>query len=124
MIILKHKFTNDILFKMLFVKYPHLLKKLVAVLLGISLDSIMDFIIRNAEIPPETYGDKFCRLDISMTVNGQRCDLEVQVDDEGDYPERSLFFIGRVNTLLHCPNLVVPELSSAGQLNLNMLHWR
>jgi len=32
---LKYKFTNDTLFKMLFVKYPELLKKLVAVLLRI-----------------------------------------------------------------------------------------
>ena len=95
MTILKHKFTNDILFKMLFVKYPHLLKRLVAVLLGISTDSIKDFTIRNPEMPPESLGDKFCRLDISMTVNGQRIDLEVQVDDEGDYLERSLFHWAR-----------------------------
>jgi predicted transposase/invertase (TIGR01784 family) len=92
---LKHKFTNDILFKMLFVKYPHLLKKLVAVLLGVSLDSIKDFTIRNPEMPPESLGDKFCRLDISMTVNEQRIDLEVQVEDEKDYPERSLFHWAR-----------------------------
>ena len=95
MTILKHKFTNDILFKMLFVKYPHLLKKLVAVLLSIPIDSIKDFTIRNPEMPPESLGDKFCRLDISMTVNKQRIDLEVQVDDEGDYPERSLFHWAR-----------------------------
>ena len=88
---LQHKLTNDILFKMLFVKYPELLKKLVAELLSIKYTDIKDFQIRNDEIPPETIGDKFCRLDINMEVNGQRVDLEVQVDNEGNYPERSLF---------------------------------
>ena len=92
---LKHKFTNDILFKLLFVKYPKLLKKLVAVLLKIPLDSIKNFEITNPEIPPEVLDGKFCRLDISMKVGGQLVDLEVQVEDEGDYPERSLYYWAR-----------------------------
>jgi predicted transposase/invertase (TIGR01784 family) len=46
-------------------------------------------------MPPESLGDKFCRLDINMTVNGQRVDLEIQVDDEGDYPERAMFYWAR-----------------------------
>ena len=52
---------------MLFVQYPELLKKLVADLLGIPLQSIGQFVIRNPEMPPENLGDKFCRLDINMT---------------------------------------------------------
>jgi predicted transposase/invertase (TIGR01784 family) len=93
--LLEHKLTNDILFKMMFVKYPELLKKLVAVLLSIPLDSITEFEIANPEIPPEALGEKFCRLDINMVVNGQRVDLEVQVSDEGDSPERSLYYWAR-----------------------------
>jgi len=92
---LKYKFTNDILFKMLFVQYPDLLKKLVAALLSIPFESIEEFVITNPEMPPEVMGEKFCRLDINMTVNGQRVDLEIQVDDEGDYPERSLYYWAR-----------------------------
>ena len=37
-------------------------------------------------MPPESLEDRFCRLDINMTVNGQRVDLEIQVNDEGDFP--------------------------------------
>ena len=88
---LEHKLTNDLLFKMLFVKYPDLLKQLVAELLGIEYESIEQFNITNPEMPPETLGDKFCRLDINMVVDGQRVDLEIQVENEGNYPERSLF---------------------------------
>ncbi len=75
---LEYTFKNDTLFKMLFVKYPNLLKRLVAVLLGIHFDSITQFAIRNPEMPPESLGDKFCRLDINMVVDGQRVDIEIQ----------------------------------------------
>ncbi len=92
---LKYTFKNDTLFKMVFVKYPDLLRRLVAELLGIRLESIRDFVITNPEMPPEAIGDKFCRLDINMTVDGQKVDLEIQVADEGDYPERSLYYWAR-----------------------------
>lgn len=92
---LQYTFKTDTLFKMLFVKYPELLKELVASLLGISSGSIGQFTIKNPEMPPENLGDKFCRLDINMTVNGQQVDLEVQVSNEGDYPERVMYYRAR-----------------------------
>ena len=92
---LRYKFTNDTLVKTLFVQHPLLLRKLVAELIKIPFESIARFEIRNPEMPPETLGEKFCRLDINMEVNGQRLDLEVQVDDEGNYPDRSLFYWAR-----------------------------
>ena len=56
---LEYTFKNDTLFKMLFVKYPDLLKRLVAVLLGIRLESIGQFEITNPEMPhtPAYHGD-------------------------------------------------------------------
>ena len=92
---LKYKLTNDTLFKMMFVKYPNLLKRLVAELLGIQVGSIEKLTVRNPNIPPEEVGKKFCQLDINMTVDGQLVDLEIQVNDEGDYPERSLYYWAR-----------------------------
>jgi predicted transposase/invertase (TIGR01784 family) len=93
---LEYTFTNDTLFRMLFVQYPDLLKRLVTALLGIPYDSIEEFAISNTEMPPDSFGEKFCRLDINMILDGQRVDLEVQVANEGDYPERSLFYWARV----------------------------
>jgi len=93
---LEYTFKTDTLFKMLFVKHTDLLKQLVSELLEIRLESIGEFFITNPEMPPESMGDKFCRLDINMTVNGQRVDLEIQVRNEGDYPERTLFNWARV----------------------------
>ena len=88
---LEYTFKSDILFTMLFVKHPNLLKRLVAVLLAIPLASIEEFIITNSEMPPEEIGKKFCRLDINMRVNGNQVNLELQVRNEGNYPERTLF---------------------------------
>jgi predicted transposase/invertase (TIGR01784 family) len=129
---LKHKFTDDVLFKMLFVKVPVLLKKLVAELLGLSLESIEEFDIRNPETPPENLGDKFCRLDINMTVNGQRVDLEVQVNDEGDFPERSLYYwareyssallAGQNNTYSSLPKTIIISIVNFKMFNCAEFH--
>ena len=80
---------------MVFCQCPDLLKRLVAIILGIRLESISEFMITNPDIEPEDMGDKFCRLDINMVVDGQRVDLEIQVRDEGDYAERSLYYWAR-----------------------------
>lgn len=92
---LEYTFKSDTLFKMVFTKYPGLLKRLTAELLGIKFESIGDFVITNPDIPPEVRDEKFCRLDINMTVDGQLVDLEIQVADEGDYPERALYYWAR-----------------------------
>jgi predicted transposase/invertase (TIGR01784 family) len=92
---LQYTFKTDTLFKILFTKYPDLLKRLVAALLGITYESIEQFDIANPDISPEELGKKFCRLDINMIVNRQIVDLELQVADEGNYPDRSLFYWAR-----------------------------
>jgi predicted transposase/invertase (TIGR01784 family) len=89
---LKYTLKRDTMFKTLFARYPDLLKRLVAELLGIRFDSIGKFFVRNSETPPAVMGDKFCKLDIAMTVDGRRVNLEVQVEDEKDYRERSLHY--------------------------------
>ena len=92
---LQYTFKTDTLFKMLFVKHQDLLKKLVAALLGIKVENIRQFVVRNEGMPPEVLGDKFCRLDINMVVNGQLIDLEIQVANEDDYPERVMLYWAR-----------------------------
>ena len=92
---LKYTLKSDTLFKMTFTRNQELLKRLVAALLGIKYEDITEFNIINPEISPEELGKKFCRLDINMMVNGQKLDLELQISDEGNYPERSLFYWAR-----------------------------
>ena len=92
---LKHTFKDDALFKMVFVKYPKLLKLLVARLLAISGKSIKKLRVTNPEMPPEFVEGKFCHLDINMIVDGQRVDLEIQVQNKGDYVPRALYLWAR-----------------------------
>jgi len=92
---LAYTLTNDILFKSVFTQHQDLLKSLVAALLSIEQNTIDNFKVTNPEIPPDTIEEKFCRLDINMIVNDQRIDLELQVANEGDYPERSLYYWAR-----------------------------
>jgi predicted transposase/invertase (TIGR01784 family) len=71
-------------------------------------------------MPPEALGDKFCRLDINMTVDGRRVDLEIQVRDEHDYPERSLFHwareystsLGEGKTYTELPRVIIVSIVS------------
>ena len=93
---LEYTFKTDTLFKILFVKNPEILKDLVCNLLQIQIDSISQFEITNPEMPPEAIREKFCRLDINMIVDGQRISLEIQVQNEGDFPERILHQWARI----------------------------
>ena len=88
---LEYKLKDDVLFKMVFVQHPELLRLLVASSLAIKHESIGQFEIKNPEMPSEFVRGKFCQLDINMAVDGQRVDLEVQVKNRGNYPERVLF---------------------------------
>jgi len=93
---LQYTFKSDVLFKMLFREHQHLLKRLISVLLEIPLESISEFHFTNTEMPPEEIGKKFCRLDINMVVDDKRINLEIQIEDEGNYPERALFHFAKI----------------------------
>ncbi len=92
---LRYTFKSDILFKMVFVRYPSLLKAFVSAVLEVPVESITDFEIINPEMTPAHIESKFCRLDINMRVNGKRIDIEMQMANEGNYPERVMFYWAR-----------------------------
>jgi predicted transposase/invertase (TIGR01784 family) len=92
---LEYTFKNDILFKIVFTQRQDSLKRLVASILKIKYDKIENFVIINPELPPDFIGDKFCRLDINMIVDGQLIDLEIQMYKETYFPERSLYYWAR-----------------------------
>ena len=98
-ITLKYTFRNDILFKILFLKHPELLKHLVACILNIPMSELKDFRIINSEMPADILGSKFCRLDIAVVVNGVQINLEIQNWDESNFIERTHFNWGRLYTM-------------------------
>jgi predicted transposase/invertase (TIGR01784 family) len=71
---------------------PKLLKHLVASFLFIKPDDIKDLVIVESKIAPQDIEGKYCHLDINMKIDEKLVDVEVQVVDEGNYRERSLFY--------------------------------
>ena len=92
---LAYRFMYDLVAKMVFSQNPDLLQNLVARLLKIGPASIRDFRVANTEIVPESLGEKFCRLDIVMIVDGRLVNLEVQIVDEKDFVDRSIYYLAR-----------------------------
>jgi len=87
---------NDVLFKMLFTRNENLLRSFVAGALGIEKASIRGLRVLNPELPPAIPGGKSCRLDVRMNVDGRMVDAEIQVGDEGNYRERSVYYLSRM----------------------------
>jgi predicted transposase/invertase (TIGR01784 family) len=94
---LELKPRNDVAFKMLFVKHTDLLVDFLSYALDMPVEEIADIIITNPELMPDTYGEKFARLDLVLIQpNGTKINVELQNRDEGDYKERSVFNCSKV----------------------------
>ena len=88
----------DIIFKRMFGTEGNedLLTALVAALLDIPRESIKSIELKNVEMPPEYYGNKFSRLDLKLTVDDKVVNIEIQVNAEQDFKDRTLFYWARM----------------------------
>ena len=89
------------------------------------MKDITDFYLINTEIPPEEIGKKYCRLDINMEIDGRRVNLEIQVKDDGDFPERALYYWAReYSTALSSSEkyIELPETISINILGFNLFN--
>lgn len=82
----------DIIFKKLFTENQDLLHSFVAGMLDIPPESITEIKIENPELPPETLSGKFSRLDLSLKVDHRLVNVEIQVKNDADYRDRTLFY--------------------------------
>ena len=95
------RMTNDYLFKALLQKNPRVLKSLIASLLHLKPREIKHMNILNPIILGESAGDKDVILDVNVSFNdGTLLDLEMQVVNYSDWPERSLYYACRNYTSL------------------------
>jgi predicted transposase/invertase (TIGR01784 family) len=128
MTLLKYRFTNDVLFKTVLGKEEEVLKRLVAAVLEVSVNELEEFQVINPELPPEEHiEDKLLRLDINMLMRGRRVNLEVQVVDEKNYRERSLFNWARQfsSALLAGHGYVeLPQVICINILEFNLFDWK
>jgi predicted transposase/invertase (TIGR01784 family) len=92
------KLKNDVVFKMLFVRHPDILRVFLEDILDLKRDSIKELKILNPEMPPEFVFGKFSRLDLVILVNDENINIELQIKNENNYSERSLFHWAKLYT--------------------------
>ena len=88
--------TNDYLFRALLQSNNLVLKALTSALLELPLSEIRSAVINNPIILGEAINEKTFFLDISITLNDNTLvNLEMQVINEHNWPERSLSYLCR-----------------------------
>ena len=94
---LPYTLTNDFFFKAFLQKNETALRGLLSALLSIKLDEISSVLITNPIQEGETVDDKNIILDIKLLLNDTHViNLEMQVANLGNWPERSLTYLCRM----------------------------
>ena len=91
-----YKLTNDYLFKALLQRNKTVLKALISALLHLSPEQVEDADIKNPILPGDRITNKTVILDVNVLFNnGSRINLEMQVVNEHNWPERSTIYACR-----------------------------
>ena len=94
---IKYNMTNDYMFRALFQQNTVALKGLLSSLLHMPPEDILSVEIMNPIVIGETINDKEFRLDIKAVLNHyQQINLEMQVVNRHDWPERSIGYLSRM----------------------------
>ena len=89
--------TNDFFFKAFLQKNETALRGLLSALLSLKLDEISSVTITNPIQEGETVDDKNIILDVKLILNDTHViNLEMQVSNLGNWPERSLTYLCRM----------------------------
>ena len=92
------KLKLDVIFKRVFGNdnNKNIIAAFVSALLEIPRDSIKAVMINNVEVTPEYLDQKFSRLDLKLDVDGRIVNVEIQVNREPDFKERTLFYWSKI----------------------------
>ena len=84
----------DIIFKRVFgnENNTEIIAGFISDMLDIPREKITKVVIKNVELPPEEIDQKFSRLDLNLYVDGRKINIEMQVNKEAAYKERTLFY--------------------------------
>ena len=93
---IEYGFTNDYMFRAVLQKNKKVLKSLICALLHLKPDEVSSVEITNPIILGETITDKDFMLDIHVSLNNNtNINLEMQVQNLGNWTERSLSYLCR-----------------------------
>lgn len=82
----------DVVFKTLFTKNIDLLKCFVADILEIPESSITNLDIEDPRVLPNEVAGKQSQLDLVLSFDDKIVNVEIQLSNKGDFPERSLYY--------------------------------
>lgn len=93
---LKYPMTNDYMFRAVMQKNNRALTGLLYALLDLPEGSITSVVVLNPIVLGESIDDKTCILDLKVSLNNHKIiNIEMQVSDKGNWPERSLTYLCR-----------------------------
>lgn len=92
------KLKLDVIFKAMFGREgsEDILADFLSRLLEIPRQSIKQIIMDNVELIPDNYADKFCRVDLKMQVDERLINIELQINNEEHFRERTLYYWSRI----------------------------
>lgn len=82
----------DIVFKKLFTSDDEVLKAFVADILGIPKNDIKQITVENPNIMPSMIDGKQSQLDLKMRVDDKIVNLEIQLCNKGNFPDRTVYY--------------------------------
>lgn len=92
------KLKLDVIFKAMFGRKGSegILSDFLSRLLEIPRQSIQRIIMDNVELMPDNFADKFCRVDLKMQVDERLINIELQINNEVNFRERTLYYWSRM----------------------------
>ena len=93
---LDYNMTNDYMFRMVLQRDNETLTGLICSVLGLSRDEVSNCSIENTIVPGTSINNKEHQLDILVKLNNNTyINLEMQVVNNGNWPDRSLSYLCR-----------------------------
>ena len=94
--IIPYTFLNDYMFRVILQKHKNVLRSIVCACLKLETEAVQDIVVQNPIELGEAIDDKTFILDIHVLLNNNTIiNLEMQVLDLKDWPERSLSYLAR-----------------------------
>ena len=93
---IQYTFLNDYMFRVILQKHKNVLRSIVCACLKLEIEEVQDIVVQNPIELGEAIDDKTFILDIHVLLNNNTIiNLEMQVLDLKDWPERSLSYLAR-----------------------------
>ncbi len=94
--VIPYTFLNDYMFRVILQKHKNVLRSVVCACLKLKAEEVQDIVVQNPIELGEAIDDKTFILDIHVFLNNNTIiNLEMQVLDLKDWPERSLSYLAR-----------------------------